>query len=285
MCHSEHLHVYLSVWCTFQVLENAALAFMWQRGYANARCFQKWGSFTTRSRLRWLTDTMAGVLLSPRKPLVARQLTYQGKTVSVSTNDGIPAAQSVKIHLRDVGVCVCVRQKEWKKGGWVASCGKSKVLLWKCKKIRDWRYWNWKYAKMFFHSLRRMNLWEVTHFAFSECVLTKCPFTPVFVWSVPGLGIVPAWNEPYTSFAISGQTAASGCHFSSKKQPQNKHKAPDVIKAPWRKLIYTKSLLGAIDFYRITMESKECYLLCSFVSGKSCTVRMHRYLNGDRSSE
>lgn len=122
MCHSEHLHVYLSVWCTFQMLENAALAFMWQRGYANARCFQKWGSFTTRSRLRWLTDTMAGVLLSPRKPLVARQLTYQGKTVSVSTNDGIPAAQSVKIHLRDVGVCVCVwdRKNGRKVGGWQA---------------------------------------------------------------------------------------------------------------------------------------------------------------------
>ncbi len=55
---------------------------------------------------------MAGVLLSPRKPLVARQLTYQGKTVSVSTNDGIPAAQSVKIHLRDVWVCVWAREKE-----------------------------------------------------------------------------------------------------------------------------------------------------------------------------
>lgn len=55
---------------------------------------------------------MAGVLLSPRKPLVARQLTYQGKTLSVSTNDGIPEAQSVKIHLRDVCVCAKERKKE-----------------------------------------------------------------------------------------------------------------------------------------------------------------------------
>lgn len=125
MCRSAHLHVYLDVWCAFWFWENfrcleMQLWLLCGSGYANARCFQKWGSFTTRSRLRWLTDTMAGVLLSPRKPLVARQLTYQGKTVSVSTNDGIPAAQSVKIHLRDVGVCVWDRKKGRKVGGWQA---------------------------------------------------------------------------------------------------------------------------------------------------------------------
>lgn len=102
-------------------------------------------------------------------------------------------------------ICVmfeCVwDKKERKKCGWVESCGKSKVLLWKCKKIRNWRYWNRKHTKMCFQSLRRMNLWEVTYFAFSECVMTKCPLTPVFVWSVLylALEVFPPWMNPLSS--------------------------------------------------------------------------------------
>lgn len=159
--------------------------------------------------------------------------------------------------------CVWDRKKGRKVGGWVASCGKSKVWLWKCKKIRDGKYWNRKHAKMCFQSLKTIHLWEVTHFAFRECVLTKCPLTLVFVWSVPGLGSVPALNEPSIigdmSFAIWGQTAASGCHFSSKKQPEkqrqsgrrdyHKHHAPN-----W-------SIQSLYWSYRFPETQNECKLL------------------------
>lgn len=80
--------------------------------------------------------------------------------------------------------CVCEREKEptneRKEGGWQA-VGRVKYCFENVKRSEIEGIETGNMHKMCFQSLRRMNLWEVAHFAFSKCVMTTCPLTPVFV--------------------------------------------------------------------------------------------------------
>lgn len=69
---------------------------------------------------------------------------------------------------------------ERKEGGWQA-VGRVKCCFENLKRSEIEGIETGNMHKMCFQSLRRMNVWEVTHFAFSKCVMTKCPLTPVFV--------------------------------------------------------------------------------------------------------